>query len=64
MVEELIATHEAGTLHRGDGPPVPPPSARTLPGSRQAVALPGDIPGGGRVLLRLARHHRRCSAPT
>jgi thiol-disulfide isomerase/thioredoxin len=55
MIDELIAAHEAkGTLHRGDGPFVPPPSAQTLlrfPG--KAIALPD-----GRVLVSDSARHQ------
>jgi thiol-disulfide isomerase/thioredoxin len=55
LIDELIATHEAnGTLHRGDGPFVPPPTAQTLlrfPG--KAIALPD-----GRVLVSDSARHQ------
>lgn len=54
MIDELIAIHEAkSTLHRGDGPFVPPPSADTLlrfPGK----ALP--LPDGRLLVSDSARH--------
>lgn len=55
LLDELIATHEAkGTLHRGEGPFVPPPTAQTLlrfPG--KAVALPD-----GRLLVSDSARHQ------
>jgi thiol-disulfide isomerase/thioredoxin len=55
LVEELIAEHEAaGTLHRGDGPYVPPePVATTLRFPAKALALPR-----GTLLVADAGHHR------
>ncbi len=54
LIDDLIATHEAkGTLHRGDGPYVPPAEPRTtlrFPG--KAVALPD----GGLLVSDSARH--------
>ncbi len=54
LIDELIATHEAkGTLHRGDGPYVPPAEPQTtlrFPG--KAVALPD----GGLLVSDSARH--------
>jgi thiol-disulfide isomerase/thioredoxin len=54
-LERLVAEHDAaGTLHRGDGPYVPPPPAATAlryPG--KAVALPG-----GTVLVTDTAHHQ------
>ena len=54
LVRDLIAEHEAkGTLHRGEGPYVPPqPSAGTLRFPAKAVALPG-----GTLLVADAGHH-------
>jgi thiol-disulfide isomerase/thioredoxin len=54
LVRELVAEHEAkGTLHRGDGPYVPPePVAGTLRFPAKAVALPD-----GTVLVADAGHH-------
>ncbi|MCA5891992.1 NHL domain-containing thioredoxin family protein [Isoptericola sp. NEAU-Y5] len=54
IVEELVAEHEArGTLHRGDGPYVPPePTAGTLRFPAKAVTLPG-----GNLLVADAGHH-------
>ncbi|MGH3588416.1 MAG: thioredoxin-like domain-containing protein, partial [Pseudonocardia sp.] len=54
IVEELVAEHDAkGTLHRGDGPYVPPePTPRTLRFPAKAVALPG-----GNLLVADAGHH-------
>ncbi|GHJ46568.1 hypothetical protein Cs7R123_39100 [Catellatospora sp. TT07R-123] len=55
LLDQLIAEHEAkGTLHRGDGPFVPPPPADTLlrfPG--KALPLPD-----GRVLVSDSARHR------
>jgi thiol-disulfide isomerase/thioredoxin len=55
LIEELIATHEAkGTLHRGDGPYVPPAGAATtlrFPG--KALVLPS-----GNLLVSDSAHHR------
>ena len=55
LIDELIATHEAkGTLHRGEGPFVPPPTAQTLfrfPG--KAIALPD-----GRLLVSDSARHQ------
>ncbi|GIJ27711.1 hypothetical protein Vqi01_28730 [Micromonospora qiuiae] len=54
LIDELIATHEAkSTLHRGDGPYVPPAEPQTtlrFPG--KAVALPD----GGLLVSDSARH--------
>jgi thiol-disulfide isomerase/thioredoxin len=54
IVEQLVAEHEArGTLHRGDGPYVPPPPPATalrFPG--KAIALPG-----GTLLVSDTAHH-------
>lgn len=54
IVDELVAEHEAkGTLHRGDGPYVPPtPEPSTLRFPAKAVALPG-----GTLLVADAGHH-------
>ncbi|GEL96063.1 NHL domain-containing thioredoxin family protein [Cellulomonas composti] len=54
LVRQLIVEHEAkGTLHRGDGPYVPPPAAAsTLRFPAKAVALPG-----GTLLVADAGHH-------
>jgi len=54
LVRELIAEHEAkGTLHRGDGPYVPPtPAATTLRFPAKAIRLPG-----GNLLVADAGHH-------
>ncbi|MGC5051327.1 NHL domain-containing thioredoxin family protein [Micromonospora sp. DT48] len=55
LIDELIATHEAkGTLHRGDGPYVPPAEPETtlrFPG--KAVALPD-----GNLLVSDSTRHR------
>ena len=67
LVEELTVEHEAkGTLHRGDGPYVPPePVSRTLrfPGKAVAVDRPLPAPDGagvsaGAVLVADTGHHR------
>lgn len=64
LVEELAAEHEAkGTLHRGDGPYVPPePVSRTLrfPGKAVPVTRPlgGDEEAPGRFLVADTGHHR------
>jgi thiol-disulfide isomerase/thioredoxin len=54
LIDELIVKHEAdGTLHRGDGPYVPPPAPDTLlrfPG--KAIALPN----GNLLVSDSARH--------
>lgn len=54
LVRELVAEHEAkGTLHRGDGPYVPPaPAEGTLRFPAKAVALPD-----GHLLVADAGHH-------
>nr|WP_245885761.1 NHL domain-containing thioredoxin family protein [Xylanimonas oleitrophica] len=54
LVEQLVTEHEAkGTLHRGDGPYVPPePTSGTLRFPAKAVALPG-----GNLLVADAGHH-------
>lgn len=64
LVEELVTEHEAkGTLHRGDGPYVPPePVSRTLrfPGKAVPVTRPlgGDASSVGRFLVADTGHHR------
>ena len=54
LLDELIATHEAkGTLHRGDGPYVPPAAPDTL------LRFPGkaiELPGGNLLVSDSARH--------
>ena len=54
LIDELIAKHEAdGTLHRGDGPYVPPAPADTL------LRFPGkaiELPGGNLLVSDSARH--------
>lgn len=54
LIDELIATHEAkGTLHRGDGPYVPPPAPET------ALRFPGKavlLPNGNLLVSDSARH--------
>ncbi|WP_034649451.1 NHL domain-containing thioredoxin family protein [Cellulomonas sp. HZM] len=54
LVRDLVAEHEAkGTLHRGDGPYVPPePTSGTLRFPAKALALPG-----GNLLVADAGHH-------
>lgn len=54
LVRELVAEHEAkGTLHRGDGPYVPPaPTSDTLRFPAKAVRLPS-----GNLLVADAGHH-------
>lgn len=54
LVRDLVAEHDAkGTLHRGDGPYVPPaPVAGTLRFPAKAVTLPG-----GTLLVADAGHH-------
>lgn len=54
LVEQLVAEHEArGTLHRGDGPYVPPPPATT------ALRFPGGVALSptGTLLVADAGHH-------
>lgn len=64
LVEELAAEHEAkGTLHRGDGPYVPPePVSRTLrfPGKAVPVTrqLDGEGSAVGNFLVADTGHHR------
>ncbi|HLS13497.1 MAG TPA: NHL domain-containing thioredoxin family protein [Beutenbergiaceae bacterium] len=55
LIEELITEHEAkGTLHRGQGPYVPPePAAGLLSFPAKAIALPS-----GNLLVADAGHHR------
>jgi thiol-disulfide isomerase/thioredoxin len=54
LIDELVAKHEAdGTLHRGDGPYVPPAPADTL------LRFPGkaiELPGGNLLVSDSARH--------
>jgi thiol-disulfide isomerase/thioredoxin len=54
MIDELIAKHEAdGTLHRGDGPYVPPTATDTL------LRFPGkaiELPNGTLLVSDSARH--------
>lgn len=54
LLRELVAEHEAkGTLHRGDGPYVPPaPTSGTLRFPAKVVALPS-----GNLLVADAGHH-------
>lgn len=64
LVEELAAEHEAkGTLHRGDGPYVPPePVSRTLRFPAKAVpvtrSIGADDAAAGRFLVADTGHHR------
>ena len=54
LVAELVAEHEArGTLHRGDGPYVPPPPPTT------ALRFPGGVTGTptGTLLVADSGHH-------
>ena len=55
LLDELVAEHEAkGTLHRGDGPYVPPdPPATALRFPGKVVALPG-----GSFLVSDTAHHQ------
>jgi thiol-disulfide isomerase/thioredoxin len=61
LLDELIAKHEAdGTLHRGDGPYVPPAPADTL------LRFPGkaiELPGGHLLVSDSARHSLAEIAP-
>ena len=54
LVEQIIAEHDAkGTLHRGDGPYVPPPPSKT------ALRFPGKalaLTGGSLLVSDSARH--------
>jgi thiol-disulfide isomerase/thioredoxin len=54
LIDELITKHEAnGTLHRGDGPYVPPPAPESL------LRFPGkviELPGGNLLVSDSARH--------
>jgi thiol-disulfide isomerase/thioredoxin len=54
LIDELITKHEAsGTLHRGDGPYVPPPAPEGL------LRFPGkaiELPGGNLLVSDSARH--------
>ncbi|MBG0560494.1 NHL domain-containing thioredoxin family protein [Actinoplanes aureus] len=54
LIDELIVKHEAdGTLHRGDGPYVPPPVPEGL------LRFPGkaiELPGGNLLVSDSARH--------
>ncbi|MEV6342144.1 NHL domain-containing thioredoxin family protein [Actinoplanes sp. NPDC051851] len=54
LIDELVAKHEAdGTLHRGDGPYVPPPAPDGL------LRFPGkaiELPGGNLLVSDSARH--------
>jgi thiol-disulfide isomerase/thioredoxin len=61
LIDELIAKHEAdGTLHRGDGPYVPPAPADSL------LRFPGkaiELPGGTLLVSDSARHSLAEIAP-
>ncbi len=61
LLDELIAKHEAdGTLHRGDGPYVPPAEAGTL------LRFPGkaiELPNGNLLVSDSARHSLAEIAP-
>jgi thiol-disulfide isomerase/thioredoxin len=61
LIDELIAKHTAdGTLHRGDGPYVPPPAAGTV------LRFPGkaiELPGGNLLVSDSARHSLAELAP-
>ncbi|GIE91732.1 NHL domain-containing thioredoxin family protein [Actinoplanes regularis] len=54
LIDELVAKHEAdGTLHRGDGPYVPPPAPEGL------LHFPGkaiELPSGNLLVSDSARH--------
>lgn len=54
LIDELITKHEAsGSLHRGDGPYVPPPAPEGL------LRFPGkvvELPGGNLLVSDSARH--------
>src|SRR3954451_13986738 len=55
LLDELVAEHEAkGTLHRGDGPYVPPPPVST------ALRFPGKVAllPGGTFLVSDSAHHQ------
>jgi thiol-disulfide isomerase/thioredoxin len=60
LLDQLIEEHEAkGTLHRGEGPFVPPVPADTLlrfPG--KALWLPADRRNGGRLLVSDSARHQ------
>ncbi len=60
LVEELVTEHEAkGTLHRGDGPYVPPePVARDLRFPGKAIALGDRGSRPGTFLVADTGHHR------
>ncbi|MCH8559993.1 NHL domain-containing thioredoxin family protein [Nesterenkonia sp. LB17] len=64
LVEELVTEHEAkGTLHRGDGPYVPPePVSRTLRFPGKAVPVGRELGGSdaaqGHFLVSDTGHHR------
>ncbi len=60
LVEELVAEHEAkGTLHRGNGPYVPPePVARDLKFPGKAIALGARGAQAGTFLVADTGHHR------
>ncbi|MCH8569923.1 NHL domain-containing thioredoxin family protein [Nesterenkonia sp. AY15] len=64
LVEELVTEHEAkGTLHRGDGPYVPPePVSRTLRFPGKAVPVGRELGGSdaaqGHFMVSDTGHHR------
>ncbi|EXF25401.1 hypothetical protein BG28_11855 [Nesterenkonia sp. AN1] len=64
LVEELVTEHEAkSTLHRGDGPYVPPePVSRTLRFPGKAIPVARDLGGSqaaqGHFLVSDTGHHR------
>ncbi|VXB81022.1 NHL domain-containing thioredoxin family protein [Citricoccus sp. K5] len=60
LVDELVAEHEAkGTLHRGNGPYVPPePVARDLKFPGKAIALGARGSQPGTFLVADTGHHR------
>ncbi|GEN81251.1 NHL domain-containing thioredoxin family protein [Actinotalea fermentans] len=59
LVADLVAEHEAkGTLHRGDGPYVPPaPTSGTLRFPAKAIRLPAADGQPGNFLVADAGHH-------
>ena len=55
LIEQLVADHDAaGTLHRGDGPYVPPAPASTQLRFPNKAAVLGD----GRLLVSDSKNHR------
>lgn len=59
LVADLVAEHEAkGTLHRGDGPYVPPPpTSGTLRFPAKVIRLPAVDGHSGNLLVADAGHH-------